>query len=607
MPGLSFAYDFRNTLASRFTRIGEALESLVHMPGYSSRVLAMDSRFLLAYTGYPEYPVRLVSLPDHLVVVEGRILGLSEDDIACEIKKLVSIIFSAEGRDEVRSWLMRTDGEFLIFVLRKQTGDVAILSDALGRLPCYFCNQEGILLFSREIRFVTSLITRREYDVMAIAQFLLFGYALGIRTFLENVQRLPPAFLLVINGKTGATSLTVLYTLNCEVKGPAELSVAENAKELSILFRESCQNRSADSSAKVVSLSGGLDSRAVAAGLQAVGAPFVGVTFIRSSDTDSKEAAVASRLAAYCGWDWEPYSLLPPSGKDVLELLRIKLGLNYLGMSFILPFFHRVGKTHGRNVTYFTGDGGDKLLPDLRPTFIRFRKLKGIANFIIHSQQSSSLRTVAALTRLDCSAIRKELVGTLEAYPEKEPSGKYVHFLIYERAVKWLFEGEDRNRFYFWTTSPFYSIRFFTYAMKCLDNQKRRYLLYRRFLENLSKMVTRVPEYASGFPLASRWLGLVRHAKLVLEQWLPLGLKNVIMREGSYSARSPLVRCLQRQLRECTAITTSLSEDALKEIIEHCQSYTKRELENLFTITSFIEYMETKHSSIEEYLDIDFS
>jgi len=82
-------------------------------------------------------------------------------------------------------------------------------------------------------------------------------------------------------------------------------------------------------------------------------------------------------------------------------------------------------------------------------------------------------------------AIRRSVRDRLRLYPETDPASKYVHFLVYERGANFLFEGEDRNRF-FWSTTPFYSIDFFRYAMNCPPEQKTRYNLYRSFLTELA-------------------------------------------------------------------------------------------------------------------------
>jgi asparagine synthase (glutamine-hydrolysing) len=398
-----------------------------------------------------------------------------------------------------------------------------------------------------------------------------------------------------------------LHTFNFESTQHADRTLGENAKELVALFRESCRHRADPTKTNVVSLSGGLDSRAVAAGLHEEGIPFFAATFLQYGRRSSSDMDIAALLARSYKWEWQPYALDPPLGRHYLRLLRIKNGLNCLGMSFILPFFEQIREKYPRNVTYFTGDGGDKVLPDLRPTK-HFDRLEELADFILHMHRISSLKTVALLTQLDDSEIKQGLLASLTSYPERDLAQKYVHFMLYERAMKWAFEGEDRNRFYFWSAAPFYAIRFFSYAMNCPSDQKHLYLLYRHFLRSLSGPAAEVLEARGWFPPASGLYGLKRIAKSFLAERVPSAMKFELERLmfHSYDPQSAIVSCLRSQLENNEAITVHLSRGVLNKIIENCQNHSKLELENLFSVTSQIEDLEGKRSSIEQYLDTRF-
>jgi asparagine synthase (glutamine-hydrolysing) len=181
--------------------------------------------------------------------------------------------------------------------------------------------------------------------------------------------------------------------------------------------------------------------------------------------------------------------------------------------------------------------------------------------------------------------------------------------------MKWLFEGEDRNRFYFWSGSPFYSIQFFTYAMNCPDSQKSRYLLYRRVLEELSPLAAETPDDNVGLPPASRWHGLKRTSKTWIQDWLSASLRRRLkhslfprLRSGqAYNPQSLLVRCLREQLDSCDAPGGCLSNATLKSIIDNVRHHSRFEMENLFAVTSWVEELDRGYSSIEPYNDVRFS
>jgi asparagine synthase (glutamine-hydrolysing) len=95
------------------------------------------------------------------------------------------------------------------------------------------------------------------------------------------------------------------------------------------------------------------------------------------------------------------------------------------------------------------------------------------------------LDEVAALTGLASQDITAELAEHLASYPETAPDRKYKHFFCLEVATKMYHEGEDRNRHFFWSVTPFYSFEFFHYALNFPDRSKEGYRLYWEFLTQL--------------------------------------------------------------------------------------------------------------------------
>jgi len=609
MPGLSFLCSLEGRLAANRQKMEQSLDTLMYAPDYSKRILVENERFVLACTSYPGYPVQVIHLPAYTVIIEGRLYGLTHDSTRREMARLAGKLF--EGNDtspDLRNWLLDADGDFLIFIFRKATNEIAILNDGLGRLPWYFLDHGEDIVLSREMRFIANLVGKRNFDVMGIAQCLIFGAPLGTRTLLKDVQRIPPATLVHIDE---SVSLESCGLWNFDLKQNADKTVEENAAELVALFRESCQRRADPRGTNVVSLSGGLDSRCVALGLHEEKIPFVTTTYLRHGRSSSPDATSAARLARSYKWDWELFSLEPPRGRHFLRLLRMKAGLNYLGMSYIFAYFERLLQRYGRAMTYFTGGGGDDILPDYNPNR-RLKSIESLADFVLQ-RPFSPLKLVATLTKMDPSEIRRELIRCLASYPERDLKQKFVHFNVLGKGTRWLFEGEDRNRFYFWSVSPFYSIHFFNYAMNCPDDQKVFYLMYRHFLTNLSRSAANIPDANIGVPPISFLHGLKRTwYEIVPSFWLPVGLKMRLKRSPAlgaprpYDRQSTIIRCLRDQLKSCDSLREYLDVDMIERMIDNCREYSKYEIDNLFSVTSFIEDLGEGRSSIERYSDTPF-
>ena len=95
---------------------------------------------------------------------------------------------------QVPSRLAGIDGEFIAVFLDERSTVTTVITDALGRLPIYIGTHEEGVCLSRGLEVAADAGTPdREYDRLAIAQRLCFGYPLGTRTALENVRKPRPA------------------------------------------------------------------------------------------------------------------------------------------------------------------------------------------------------------------------------------------------------------------------------------------------------------------------------------------------------------------------------------------------------------------------------
>ncbi len=171
------------------------------------------------------------------------------------------------------------------------------------------------------------------------------------------------------------------------------------------------------------------------------------------------------------------------------------------------PFFSKIVSDNPRGAVYFSGDGGDKTLPAIQPSR-SFGSIEALAAFLFEREAICDIDIVARLCNQDRSAIESEFCNMLRSYPETVLSAKIAHFRIYERGFNWLFEGEDRNRSFLWTGTPFYSLPFFKAAMLIPQSNKRYHRFYRRFMMSLNRDMANIPDANRGLPISSHkyWL-----------------------------------------------------------------------------------------------------
>jgi asparagine synthase (glutamine-hydrolysing) len=610
MPGISLIYDVSLSGLPDKTKITKAIHSLRIEKDYCQQVLLDNERAFLSFTGYVGYPIKLIENNLAKIFIEGYIYNKNDADLRSELENLSNELKKTNNifRDKVKSWLMNTDGDFVLVFAYKYSKNIVILNDAFGRLPLYYCYTNGRFFLSRELRFITSLAGRIEVDEMAFAQYLLFEYPLGHRTLFRNTYRLEAGSVLHVYPQQTAPKPKNLNRFDFQVKRYENRGLNHNALRLAELFLKACQNRAASNAPNVLSLSGGLDSRSVAAGLQKSGIPFVSRTFLDANKTALSDIPVAQKLARLFELDWKICQLPRSTGRQAKKLLDMKSGLNSLSMSFILHFFDTLRKEFGRDIFYLTGDGGDKVLPNLNPP-IRIKGLDQLTKYILDKNQIFPLYITAALTGLPEKEIENELKLHLSSYPEDDWNDKYIHFLIYERAMKWLFEGEDRNRYFFWSTTPFYSIGFFDYAMNCPNDQKSGYLLYRHFLHSLSPALVDLPDSNSGLCINS-YLFRLRQMGFSFAKRYPAffkRLKKNISKESTYRKNSTVVTLIREQLDSCELIKNYLSCAAITQLLEKPERYSKNALNNLFTLTCLVESLSNKNIALDKMPDCEIA
>ena len=605
MPGIHFIHS--NTGKQLPDRIGSVLENLKHSSGYQSEIIYRNDNLLLAVTRYPEYPLQVYDTTDYLAVLEGRIHGMSRESIAADLESLISDLFEEDfSVKRIQPWILKHDGDYILMVLDKKTSRWILINDALGRLPVYYCQSDGISYISRELRFISGSIANQKIDRMALAQYLLFGFPLGERTLLKEVNRLSPGACLRLHRETEQILEQTVYQFAFDPRTSSD-SRAKIADKLVALFISACRTIIEDGDNAILSLSGGLDSRAVAAGLIAAGHRFKAVTYEDVDKIAALDIVYARELSEKLGIDWQPIHLSAPNGSDAYSLLMRKGGANSTAMAFYVPFMNEIENRWGRPIVYITGDGGDKALPPLRPAR-RLNSDDELVNFIVARHKMMPLDLLTELLDIPQADILAVLKDRVRTYPEESSRQKYVHFMIYERAVKWLFEGEDRNRSFFWSCTPFYCLPFFREAMACPDRYKSNHRLYSDFLKRLSPTAAGVVDMNRGvavtslsyrykeavFSFMARYPGLTR------------SLKNRLSPTIAADVSSPLAECVKRQAEMNPEIYDYFNREKLRQVADNPGCISRVAFHNLLTVTSAIEMHQGRRQSYDAFARVAF-
>jgi asparagine synthase (glutamine-hydrolysing) len=601
MPGISLVFDFDGGPGPSAESWQRALEQTrCDVPSHQ-RTLFQGAGLSLGASTYEGYPLEFRGNDRAIACLEGRIYGADRDALLDRLLEAAASPAASTGEaGGIRPLLRDLDGDFITVAYAKQARRLWISLDTLGRLPLYVWQSPGRLIVTRDQRFVTELAGARQLDRFALTHLLLFGFPIGRETLIQGLERMTPGHDLEADAAGVRHRTSVLGGLNLEQKERAGRPSSQNAAELGELLVGGCRARGQAAGLQLLGLSGGIDSRAVGAAMVRAAVPFHAATFLDPGGVYQKEVAVAQEVARRLDAPWKLFIAPPPPAAHLSRMVRAKLGLNTLGDAYGIGLFEQLHAAYGPGVAFWSGDGGDKLLPDQRPRLSRGAR-HDITRYIIEKNQVWAPARVSRLTGVPESEIFASVETVVAGYPERSASAKYVRFILEERAFRWISEGEDANRQFFWTISPFYSQPLFRAAMGCPDRQKSGYALYRALLRHLLPQVTRVADANLGLPMSSPFYVGYRKGR-ELSRRLPR-LQQLLRRGRMVSPLEPqsawMLDLIRRQATTSGPVRACFSPAELESIAAARSPGTPYALECLLTATCAAEQIADGRSALD--------
>lgn len=442
------------------------------LPGITLRVSIHDNLPTIDWTHVANYPVERISLAAGYAIVEGLVYNRDVTQLQEELNQLNT----HPERKAIERVVSEWDGDFVVVLVRTDTNSCIVFNDFLGRLPLYLHRDDNEVMVSRKF----SSFSAHDLTVDRISQAfqLLFGYAVGNRTIWKEVTKIPGNTILRFS--PDSLDFCVIET-NEQVYFPVEKDSAIDTHELLASLKQALLDRLHHVPNLALSLSGGLDSRLLA-GILATGNTQLPAITYNATAGHAQDCISAAELIARIGWtDHRLIELGTCKQEDVEELFLLKGGQNFLAMSFILPYLHYF-EEHG--LCMITGDGGDKTIERIHP-MRRLRDAADLWNYVVVKNAIASFEVIFELTGVGQAELKTHFLAMIDAYPEHSLEDKYARFILTERGLNWLFEGEDRNRLVTWSVTPFYSNRFFWAAMRLAPDAKKEGNLFRLLLREL--------------------------------------------------------------------------------------------------------------------------
>lgn len=223
-------------------------------------------------------------------IIDGELYG---DFRSTQIWKNIS---SASENDLI-PFLNKINGSYSLTIYDKQQKKLRLISDKLGTKPIYYITSPAGIIFASEIKAILEIPrVSKEKNLQAFADFFHFGFVLGKKTLFSNIHLLPPGTILTydLSERTVKTEtywkLEDIFLADGEILRFREEEVAEQ-------FTKAVQIRLGSLDKVGISLSGGLDSRAILAGMQNKAKGIHSYTLGLPGCQDEKLSAIMAEIA----------------------------------------------------------------------------------------------------------------------------------------------------------------------------------------------------------------------------------------------------------------------------------------------------------------------
>ncbi|HEU4593786.1 MAG TPA: asparagine synthase-related protein [Pyrinomonadaceae bacterium] len=217
-------------------------------------------------------------------------------------------------------FLRHVDGIYSAVIYDALARRVHFVSDRYGLRRLFWTRHGAGVAWGSEVKAMLGLHGfEPKIDRASLRDFFDIGHLRGARTWLEGVELLPAATVLSWNLEERTASARRYWDAE-EIKAlPEEMEAVELAEELGRLFRAAVERRSSHGERTGLTLSGGLDSRAILAAMPERGGPLHAVTFGKLGCEDALVAALAAAAkgARHHAWELNAAGWLEPRFEGV--------------------------------------------------------------------------------------------------------------------------------------------------------------------------------------------------------------------------------------------------------------------------------------------------
>jgi asparagine synthase (glutamine-hydrolysing) len=301
----------------------------------------------------------------------------------------------------VEAAIERAIGMFAFALWDRETRTLVLARDRLGIKPLYFASTSDRVLFASQLKaFRNAPNWRPTIDPDAVVGYLRYGYIAQPHTIYCEAAKLAPGHILTLRGGHPAApkcfwDLRGIAAAGQRRNDPA-LDEGEAVERLDALLRDSVKLRMIADVPLGAFLSGGIDSSAVVALMQAQSVRPVKTFSIGFHESGFDEAQYAKKVAAHLGTDHTEFYVEPRHALEVIPRLPDWFDEPFADPSQIPTYL--VSELTRKHVTVaLSGDGGDELFAGYNRYFWGERLARALKLMprMLHAPAAAALRALS--------------------------------------------------------------------------------------------------------------------------------------------------------------------------------------------------------------------
>lgn len=168
--------------------------------------------------------------------------------------------------NDLNSALITIDGIFSAAIYDRNQKTLTILCDRYGMKHVYVSYNYTAIGWASEIKALTVLPwVSRDIDKKALCRFMQYGYFIENDTWFSSVKLIQPASVIKFRLSDGSVNNDTYWSWDRIRPLPGKIDLIETGKEWGRLFTNAVRKRAWPEENVGITLSGGLDSRAILA------------------------------------------------------------------------------------------------------------------------------------------------------------------------------------------------------------------------------------------------------------------------------------------------------------------------------------------------------